>query len=322
MTVQQMLEDAWVVLGEPDDWTPYDAAGVFDITTDGAQTLLGWLNSGYRFVAKWVYSDGSLSAHPLLQKKFNFQIVKVTATVAPSGNTSSVVVLDTFTPTITSLPANVMEGWKLKVTSGTGSGQSWLIGSHAIIAPWAIDIVGTAAPVLDSTSVVELVRRRFRMIDPNGTDGDLAIQIQRDPINDVYAIKQLVDMSADRQIWPGQMLNRPSETRVYEGNPGQFWYDDGGIEFDYAPSSGKWFMAKYDALPEALTSGSDQPKLAAIYHDAITLWMVWHGRVIQGNFNLAYATRKDMESQLDRITGQSAYRNANYSVGLYPGGNE
>lgn len=322
MTVQQMIEDVWVVLGEPDDWTPYDSAGVFDITTTGAQTLLGWLNRGYRFVAEWVYSNGTLSNHPLLQKKFNFQIVKLTATVAASGNTSTAVVLDTFTPSITGLPADVLDGALLKVTAGTGIGQSWLIGTHAVAAPWTFNIIGTATTVLDDTSVVEIVRRRFRLVDPNGTDGDKAFQIQRDPINDVYSIKQLADMSNNRQIWPGQMVDRPSEVLVTQGMPGQFWFDDGGVEFDYAPDSTTWFMAKYTALPVELTSASQQPVLSAVFHDAITLWMVWHGRVIQGNFNLAYATRKDMESQLDRVVLQGAFENSNYSVGFYPGGNE
>jgi len=286
MTVQEMVLQVYELLGEPSDLDPYDSSGSFDVSSDGASKILGWLNRGYRRILFWKFPSGRLIRFRSLKAIKYFKSATVSGTAANGGN-SSITLASTEDNT-----ADQYVGWVVEITDGTGSGQKRLIVEYSTSRVATVDVDWDTNP--DSSSEYKLYKRFWKYLDPGTSFSDEHIDLN--PVSDIVAAQRVVDLKYNTELVPAGRTDHYETYSTVSGDP-SVWFEEGDrLWFDTNVDEERWFQLDYTRMPSNLTGASDTPEIPEIFHEGIVLWTVWWGNHRLQDPSRAYAFKKDLES--------------------------
>ena len=268
MTVQEILQRAYVDLGEPSDMDPFTyTLGVPSGFSTIGTTMLGVLNEAQVAVATWKFPDGQRLRFPGLRDWFFIKATTTTGTVG-AGQTS---------------PYDVLTG------DFTGlSGQVLKVGdeAHLILAA-----SGTGCTLEDGFST-----------DPSGETwtaykkvfgtGDALVA----PAGDVLAVYGVYDFVNERRL-PQFESSTEDFTSISTGSPSKVRIRGKTLTFDVAPDAGRFGVEVYRA-PSELTALASESELPPQYHEALVLYLEHWGYVYMQETESAYGIKRDLNDFL------------------------
>jgi hypothetical protein len=288
VNVQDAIVDTYEMLGEPSDLNPY-SSGTFDVSSDGAQKILGWLNRAYRVIATWRYGNGTYARFPAFHKELFFQSQVVSGTAAGGGNTTITLA--------TGAGDDRYNGWLVKITSGTGSGQVRMIVDY--------DGSGFQATVHkawdtnpDATSEYELYSRTMKFLDSSETN--VGEHIALDPKDEIYTVLKVTDLTNLRNIPQGGRTYNYEQYLLSSGRPESYIWQSNSIIWNVASDEERWYRLEYLRTPADLSAADDEFEIPEPFANAIWMWAVWFGLKRNQEPDQAYAMRRDLEGLMDR----------------------
>lgn len=298
MTVAEILAQVWRNLGEPSDLDPY-TAGVVDVTTSGGVILLRWLNEAIKEIVAWKFGNGRQIRFSLLESEAYFKTALIEGTagcIASVVTTTGAVTLSPsgFTP---SAEDDFYNGWVIKITGGTGSGQVRLIvdydGGSTLATPhkdWDTDP--------DTTSTIELYKNFMEFVGVASSKATHNIPL--DPTSVILASLKLINLDSGTELSLAERREAfASSFTEATSDPGSFYLYGNKIIFDSPVNTALWFKLEYMKLPVALTLGTETPTVPAQWHAALTLATTWWGLNENGETGEAYATRRALEGKME-----------------------
>lgn len=291
MTAQEMIQEVFENLAEPTDLeintTPGDPT-TFNIALPGSQQILRYLNNAMTRVANYQFPNGAILRFDVLQRRLFFQHPAPYTATAVSATANDI--------TIPGFAANLdddFNGWILRITSGTGAGQTRTVVDSVAIAALercTVDSAWDTTP--DNTSVVELSKSFVELLPP-GTPGTIATyNIALDDALTVDSIVKIIDRT-DNTVLGRAWYSDIMENATTLGTPGE-WYRAGNrIQFDTCFESARSYEIWYYAQPEYMAAATDVPILPAPYHEAITLYATHKLRSRAGDFDGQYVDKRN-----------------------------
>lgn len=297
MTVAEILAQVWRNLGEPSDLDPYTGA-VVDTGTAGGAILLRWLNEAIKEIVAWKFPNGDQIRFSQLESEAYFKTALVEGTagcIASVDTDTGVVTLSAsgFTP---SAEDDFYNGWVIRISGGTGSGQVRLItdydGSGTAATPhkvWDTDP--------DGTSTVELYKNFMEFVA--ATSSKATYNIPLDPTTVILASLKLINLDSGTELaFAERRESFAASFTDATSDPGSFYLYGNKIIFDSAVNTAVWFKLEYMKLPSDLTAGTDTPVIPAQWHSALVLATTWWGLSENGETGEAYATRRALETKM------------------------
>ena len=273
MTVEEILNEAWVTLGEPSDLLPftYDGLGAVNGLTQAGTEMLGKLNDAQLAIATWKFPDGMRLNFPELRDWFYIEAGGLSGTV----DAGQVAPFDDLAGDFT----------------GT-TGQILTIGSESRLV-----LAGSATgAVLDSAFTVDpsglawaSYKRVFSYSDAIGL-----------PPGKPIALYGVYDFESRRRLSRFETATEDfNQIAQGAGIPNLARIRGQKIIFDVAPSAGR-FAVEYFRQPTPLATIADESELPETYHEALTLYVEMWGFARMQENDSAYARKRDLEDFLRR----------------------
>jgi hypothetical protein len=288
MTVEEMVVEVWEMLGKPSDLTPYSnppTNSTFEITSDGAVRILGWINRGYRAVLNWKLPDGTHIDFPSKRAVAFFTIDVPTGTATTAS--SYTITLD---EAALATSDDYFNGWIIKITSGTGSGQVRLITDFDTVTQLAT-VSKTWDTTPDNTSVYEIYQPFVEILATGHARAAEAIVI--DPVNTFIAPEMLHDVTNMRSLPKGSNTWSNIQNRLAYGQPSQYFWDQSRLWFDRAVDEQITYEIEYIRQPTDLTLSTDEPEIPEPWHTPIVYWALHEGLRRAQESGEAWAVKKD-----------------------------
>lgn len=268
MTVQEILQRAYVDLGEPSDMDPFTyTLGVPSGFSSIGTTMLGVLNEAQVAIATWKFPDGQRLRFPGLRDWFYVQATTTTGTIGAGQLTPYATLLGDFTG----------------------------LGGRVIV-------VGNEAHLMLSASGTEAVLEAGFSTDPSGLAyttykkvfgvGDALTA----PVGDVLVVHGVYDFEAQRRL-PTFESEAEDFASVGYGNQGKVRIRGKSITFDSAPSEGKFGVEVYRA-PFELSTLTGESELPSHYHEGLVLYLEHWGYVYMQETESAYGIKRDLNDFL------------------------
>lgn len=297
MTVSEIMEELYDQLGKQSDLNPYsdDEETTLDLGQPGAQKLLGWINRGYRRILNWRFKGGRIVRFRSTERQVYFSGVSETGTAA-AGAASSIT-LAAAAPAI----ADWFNGWIVRITSGTGSGQKRLIVDYSAARVATVARAWDNTP--DATSVYEITKNEYAFVAAGSATA--AVNIPLSPTEQIIAVTGVVDLQDNSQLVRASRTARFTSVEDTAGNAPSLFRDTlGGIVFDSTVPDGRYYRLSYFGMPPALSALDDEPQIPEHFHEGILLWTVWWGLRRQQAFGDAYSTKRDLEDTMETALQQ------------------
>lgn len=305
MNVQEIMEQVYREAGEPTDLSPYSTFGdesTFDVTTAGGIKLLRYVNQALVRIANWVFPDGGHLRLRGMMCKAYFQSKAPVADQATAGAASTI--------TLPGLATNVVDqyrGWVIRITAGTGVGQTRLILSNTV--EMAGNIVATVhSPwdtVPDATSVVELYKNFFQFVG-TGAAPYQAFHIPIDAVTGVQDVLKVRDLESLSDLEPTARIEVFTAGMLQPGTPTQYRVMGNQIVMDVPVADARTYEMIYLKQPAALTNAAQVPDLPLQYHEAVSLWAVHNVQRMNSDFDGAYATKRELIDLMSTLRTQGA----------------
>lgn len=289
MTVQDMCIDIWEQLGEPTDLQPgtLDAAGdlTFDISSDGAVKLLGWINRAITAICTW--EDPKTNERirfPSLDETYYFQGYELTGTGA-GGSSSTIVLAATASST-----DDYYNGMVVEITSGTGSGQErFIVDYDGATQTATVNRNFDTTP--DATSVYA-INKDFYLFRESG-DSDASENIVVRSKYKTIAPLAVRDLETRTELSYKERTDSFIGQRDVNGIPTIWYWEGNGIRFNVAPEDTRWYEVDVRIVPADLSAASDETELPDNFDEAIILWCVIRGIRPERDAGYAYSLKRD-----------------------------
>jgi hypothetical protein len=297
---RQLMIGSFRLGGEPSDLNPYLVPGdrtTFDATlaSDGAQGLLELVNGSVVRIANWTFPNGTILRFRKLTSVKIFQAKRNSYAVA-SGSVKTAV----FPVSALVEVGGCYDGFTAIVVSGTGSGESAMVGSTVVAGGnVTLNFVDTLDTALDATSVIELARNWISFVDPAAP-----VLYQNDVAIENAGIGEILRV---RGIGSKVDLEPKPRTEWFTGNAGkeasptQYWSQGGRLYFDSVVPKDMWFEMLYIRQPEALVASDQELEIPLQFHEAVTLHAGHRMLLEQQDFNGAYALKRTLEEFMSTI---------------------
>lgn len=291
MTVEDLLVEVFEALGEPSDLYIYDGAGAVDLTQSGSIRILKWVNRAYKRIVNWKFPNGSQVRFPMQSGEVFFK-TKVISGTAVSG-AAGYIELDSSVGT----EADRYNGWVLKITGGTGSGQVRLIVDFDTARLAYVDHDFDTTP--DATSTYELYKRRYWFREATAMDVDENIPMS--PVNQVASVLKISDPTNSVELTDAGRIEDFADNSLAYGTPCSYVDLGESILFDVAADEEIWFRLEYSKIPDSLTALTDEPKVPVTFHEPIALYAQWLGLRRSQEWGGAYSTKRDIEDLMQTL---------------------
>lgn len=280
MTLSEMETEVYEALGEQSDLDPALSAG--------AAMLDRWINEAYQKVCFWRFADGTQVNFPATKGEKFFQSYILTGT-ATSG-AASTVTLDSSSAAV----ADRYVGWVIKITAGTGSGQSRIIMAYTAARVATVHEAWDTNP--DTTSTYSLHKRFMKVVPAAAVDA--AENIVIDPASEFVTALKVTDVAGLSDLDPGEKSEAYSGSMGSVANPTIFYTYGNTIFFDTAFETSQWYRLEYEKLPTPLTAAADEPQIPEVFHRAIVLHATWIGLKRSQDTEDAYSTKRDLQEYM------------------------
>lgn len=299
MTVEKMSIAIWEQLGEPSDLIPgtLDANGVltYESSTTGGTKLLEWINRSIARIVSWKNKRGHIVRFRDLDERVFFQGYELTGTLQSASST--VAVLQTSASTVDGF----YNGMLLHITSNTGAnGKRQIVDYVGSTRSATVSRAFEAVPDGTSTYAINKDFYDFKI----STDADVGDNILVDAKEKILTATKVKDLYRETE------LDYKTKTESFVGNssqngdPTEWWMEGKGLRFNIAPDDNRWFEANIRVLPEDVTTGTDIVQIPETFHEAIVMWCVWNGLTRDGDFNGAYAVKRNLEDYMETVINE------------------
>jgi len=261
MTVEEIIREVHLQLGEPTNWNPYDATGAIDVTTLGYQTYLRWINQGIYTIATW---REVVEMRPIrflgYRHDLFLQAPRSTFTTDVGSTESTIVIVGS---------ATGWEGARIQWgeeerTIVQASGSSFLLNQGFSSAPGSGETVTVGFPEL------------------------------RLPAEERY-----IEVLRVRDDTNGTFLPKVSKWEDFEagfGTPTKWKRGGRVIHLDAIPDEEIWYRVTVFALPERVTAPGDTPQLPAQFHPALVLYCLQWGYSAMQETSMKYSISQDFRA--------------------------
>lgn len=291
MTVQDAIIEVYEALGEPSNLNPY-TSGVFDLTKDESQKILKWLNRGQHVVMNYKFPNGRRVTFRANEGKvlFRSRVVELDVLAA----TSTTIQLDNSGDTLHSAAdsaVDMLNNWVIKVTNGTGEGQTRYIVDYNN-STWDATVSEAWDTTPDATSTVEVSKAAQFFRSSSDFDVDFNIPVAR---NDLYTVLKITDINSRRPLGVVDRTENFPGNWVSRGQPSAYYVYDDRIEFDKAPDEERWYLIEYRKVANEVSAATDEFFVPPPWDEAIVLWAMQRGYRLAQESDDAYATKRDFE---------------------------
>jgi len=295
MDVEEILTDAYETLGKEDDIDPF-TDGAFDLTNEGSQRMLKWLNRGYNLLLNFRTPDGAILDFPVQTKRMFFKtaILEGTAT----AGTASTITLDGDA----GATADQYNEWLVSIEDGTGKGQYRMITDYTAARVATVHEDWDTNP--DNTSEYMLYKRWMEFMNSGDTGVGDNIQLPEDDCL-VHPLK-IIHIDQKRALGKGGRFDAYSANILADGTPSEWVFYGDQVVFNYAPKEVIWYLLEYRRNAPLLTAASDVPEVPREWQEVLFSWMLWKGRLWMNESNVAYGAKKDFFDMLRgvRVPGE------------------
>jgi hypothetical protein len=294
-----METEVWEALGKPSDLNP---------STDANDTIKKWVCRGYKKILFWKLPNGRLLRFRCTEGELFFKTVVKTGTASDGSST-------TITLESGAVGANddQYNGWIVKITGGTGSGQSRLITDYSgtsLVATVSED--WTTAP--DSTSTYSLFKRFMKFLESGDVGADENIILS--PTNSLYSVSKITDLEDLEDLTPAERTENWTSNLTEDSIPGEYLVYGDRIVFDTAYSTTRWFRMEYIKIPPDLSNDSDIPAIPEPWHEAIVLWATWKGLKRSQEGSEAYSVKRDLYDLIEMTATQGELSQERENAGV------
>lgn len=266
MTVETLLRDAWITLGEPTNLDPfvYDGMGVpTGFSSDGSR-MLAELNVAQVALATWMFPDGTRLRFPELRDWIYFAAASAVGTVG----------------------------------AGQVSPYEDIAGDFSAYPGWIMVVDGEARLILEGTTTSAMLDRGFSS-DPSGKTYTVYKRVYtwEDGIGSPekpLALYGVFDFEQKKRI-SRAATSAEDFTGIDTGasTVGTVRVRGQRIIFDVPPESGRFAVEVY-RKPAELAALDDESELPESYHPALRLYLeMWGFTEMQENES-AYARKRDL----------------------------
>lgn len=295
MTLEEMCVQVYENLGNSSDLNPYEDDGDFD-TSDSNQ-IRRWVNRGYKKICSWKYPNGAYIRFNMLNKTtyFNFPVISGTASGPGTSNTI------TLSADSISL-LNAYQGWTIKLTGGTGSGQVRRIVYYTPAFTATVEKPWDTVPDIDTE--YELYVDRLKFYD--SSDDFVSLGIALSLVDEVASPLRVTDLEQGFDLTYRISNDRFPNAWNHLGDPSTWYFDGSSMVFNTAQEdSTKYYLLEYRGYPANLDEGIDIPVIPDTYHDAIVMYATWLGLIRLGESEDAYAMQRNIRTFMDTTIDES-----------------
>ena len=295
MTLEEITDMVWEVLGEPSDLDPD--------TVNGAARLTRYVNMAQRDVSHYRFPDGHILRFPVLEAESFFQIKTASGTINGAVTTSDKTVT---LSTDVGVEADRYNGWVIKCGSDT-----LFITDYSGARVATLNKAWPSAHA-DATAFT-LYKRYMRMV--RSSDAWAADDFILDPVTGLYSIQLLENVTTQIVVPLSERTNSGVASLLTVGTPQEYWLRGNAIYFDVPVENTDWYRLEYLRNPTDLDStdlANERPELPEVWHEAVMLRAIWWGFLrsqepamkytAKGDFeDCMLRTRQQLELQFDRI---------------------
>jgi hypothetical protein len=275
MTFEEMKTDVWGNLGNPSNLDP-----------SSSSTIGEWVNRGYKKILFWKLPNGRLLRFRCTEGEVFFKTTVKTGT-AEDGSSSTI----TLKSGAVGANDDQYNGWLVRLTGGTGSGQVRLVTDYngtnrvaTVHKAWDI--------TPDSTSTYTLYKRFTKILESGdvGASENLILS----PISSLYTISKITDLEDGKDLLPAERTETWADELTEDAIPEEYLLRGNSLFFNTAYSSERWYRMEYVKIPADLSSDEDEPEIPEPWHEAIVLWATWRGLRYMQESNEAYSVKRDL----------------------------
>jgi len=273
MTVGQILNQAWKMLGEPTDLNPDD------ITGTGRIFLLEGLNAAIKAVA--FFKDGQTREHYRFNQFRKEVYIKYQATSGTGqlGGSTTVLVLSSLPAGETDIAGSVV----------TVAGETTVIASNVGVTCTLIEPLSATT----SGASYSVYPRWIRI--PGGTEFIEVLKVE-DMTNTVELTRS------------GQEIDHLSEIETVS-NPSSYYRIGNKVYLNTVPSDSIYFRLWLFRAPATVLINSTTPELPASMHFGIILWLVYWGYQWMNEPTDAYAAQNRFTNYMRTTRNEMDVRN-------------
>ena len=310
MNVQELLTGSWETVGKPSNLMPgtWDTNGNLSFDTSlslvSTVSLLGLVNRGYKRVCGYKFPRGTLLRFNELEKSVYFSSKVIEGTAV--GGASTYVTLDSNADIYLAGSANddVLNGWIVELTGGTGDGQVRLITDYDGTSRQAsVHVDWSTTP--DATSEYKVYKNFFKVLDIGSTEASYGIAVDK---GRYLASTSILDLKRERALNKKVRDEKFATLITDSGDPYVWWEQGQRVYFDRAVDESRWFEFRYMETPESLTTYDQEPQIPEIWHEAIILWVRWYYFLGERETEAAYGARRDFENHMETTKMQWDFR--------------
>lgn len=291
MTVQDAIIEVYEALGEPSNLDPY-TSGTFDLAKSESQKILKWLNRGQHVVLNYKFPNGRRVSFRQNEGKvlFKSRVIELSVLAA----TSTTIQLDNSGDTLHAAAdsaTDMLNNWLIKVTDGTGEGQTRYIVDYDD-STWTATVSNAwdTTPTTASTVEVSKASQFFRA----SGDYDVDFNVPVDP-RDIYTVLKITDINSRVPLSIVDRGENFPRSMVSRGRPGAYYIFNDRIEFDKAPDEERWYLIEYRKVANEVSAATDEFFVPPPWDEAIVLWAMQRGYRLAQESDDAYATKRDFE---------------------------
>ena len=287
MTLEEIMREVWVNLGEPTDIDPET-----DTSYQGGPILRWVANEAQRQIAVWkdFVSGRRVRFRELFASEF-FRMITRSGTLAAAPLGPTALDLDDGSPIVGDINQRY-KGWVIEVR-----GQRRLIVDHS--EDNVITVFPAFSPEPEIGDEFKLYKRFSWMLRPGAQYAEDHLTLpgvnrERAEGNlvEILKITDLQDKRALIKAPRGENFAKDMDSVSFP----RLWYRFGNkLVFDAAPPEERWYDMEYYRLPGDMVGLEDMPEIPEMFHYALVLWGTeWGMRRARENSE-KYATGQDLQ---------------------------
>jgi hypothetical protein len=293
MTRREIMDQIWVAIGKPTEYDPEPTSVNYDTSYNGGPFLAFVANEGQRQVAKWKAKE---SGRPIrisdLFSSFHYASYVGSDTIASVNNST-----DPYYIGLTSSLAidSAYEGWIVKITSGTSTGNVGYIYSYSGASRTAY--LSEALPTTPAVGDTVSLYKKFDLILPP-THSLASLHLSSPATSDESLnTGNLLEILSITDVVNGKELEPVTKQEKFPGNleilgTPSYWYHYGNaIYYDVNVDTKLRFRVEYYRTPTDMDADASNPDIPNIWHMAIVLWGRWYMLQRKMEAGLAYAAK-------------------------------
>lgn len=281
MTVQEMIEDVYLRLGNPTWLSPYNNSNTFDINQSGAQTILGWLNRGYNQITNWKLSNGTIIRFPSLLGRCFLKVKDVSATVQSSGDDTVTLGASLYT-----VDDKYVE-WIIDIS---GAGKRTIISYDGATRQATVDRDWDSNP--NNGDSATLYKRFFKYKSGNATvhSGEELPKTK----SEITSFQRALELNTRYELARRARSDTHISTEITRSRPTVFWQREDGVEFDTSPTNDTTYEFLYYGAPETLSTAGQIPDIPESWHEGIVIFAIKLGLEARYESDMAYAQKRNL----------------------------